>query len=205
MTITLNVMKRGIAYRILSSLHRDRSASVIKPIVGHSITTAAIIAYIVISTVVSASAALALTDAEIARLTQIQIDALETPDVSSQQLEISPNESEFSTLVKRMTAVVIDELKNRAVLMDFQPAEEIAKLIQQGAANILASGSSQKSIEEAEAQIKHLADSIVTHGDHVIGSKSTIDTKDSGEVVQIHRSAFDLALRSFCPCWPFCH
>jgi hypothetical protein len=205
MTNILNAMKRVIAYRILSSLPRALPTSVIKPTGGHSSTTAAIIAYIVISTVVSASAAEAVTDAEIARLTQIQIDALETPDVSHQQLEISPDESEFSTFVKRMTSVVIDELKNRAVLMDFQPAEEIAKLIQQGAENILASNSSQKSIKEAESQIKNLADLIVTHGDHVIGSKSTIDTNDSGEVVQIHRSAFDLALRSFCPCWPFCH
>jgi hypothetical protein len=206
MTHILNAMKREIAYCSFSGVARALPDSRIKSTGTRSITTAAIIACIVVVyTTVVASASEAVTDAENAQLTQIQIDALETPDASHPLLEISPTDSEFSILVKRMTSVVVGQLKHRGVLMDFQPAEEIARLIQQGAQNILAKNSSEDSIEDAETKIKQLADSIVTNGDHVIGAKSTTKTDASGEVVQVHRSAFDTAKRLFCPCWPFCN
>jgi hypothetical protein len=161
-------------------------------------------AILAIVVMITESEADSLSEAEIAHITQMQIYALRTPNDSHPYLARSPDESEYTALVKQMTAVVIDELNRDAILMDFQAAEEIAKLIQTGAQNILENGSSPDAIARAESKIQEFARSILEYGDHVIGSKAAIDPKNGNEVVEIHRSAFYVALRSFCPCWPFC-
>jgi hypothetical protein len=163
-----------------------------------------IIALFVLSAMLQSLDAETLTDSEDARLTQLQIDALRTPNDTHPLLVSSPGESPFTVLVKQMTAAVIDELNTNAVVVDFQAAEEIAKLIQKGAANIIASGASQNAIENAEARMKDFAKSMLADGDHVVGSKSAVAPKNGTEIVEIHRNAFYMVIHSFCPCWPFC-
>jgi hypothetical protein len=157
-----------------------------------------------LSTIVAVSAAEGPSEGETARLTQMQIDALRTPYYLHQYMETSPDDSAFVTLVKEMTAVAIDELKKDAVVMDLQAAEEIAKLIQNGARNIVAEGAAPALITAAESKIKDFTESIVEHGDQVVAPRSAIMPKGGSELVEVHKSAFYIALRSFCPCWPFC-
>jgi|SRR5208282_2424446 len=199
-----NAMKKDIAYsRYLKSPQLDRMG--LNKLVGHrSPIFCAVTAIVAMLAMIPGSEADSLTDAENARLTQMQIDALRTPNDSHPYLAISRDDSEFAALVKEMTAVVIDELNKDAALIDFQAAEEIAKLIQNGARNILANGASPDTIASAESQIQKFAKSVLVYGDHVIGSKSAKTPKNGNEVVEIHRSAFDVALHLFCPCWPFC-
>jgi hypothetical protein len=160
---------------------------------------------IAISITFLGSAADSPTATETARLTQMQIDALRTPYRSHPYLATGPGDAPLVALVKEMTSAAIDQLKTEgAVVVDPEAAEEIAKLIQKGAGTIVAVGASDASIADSESKIKEFAKSMLEHGDHVIGPKSAVVSKDGNELVEVHRNAFYIALRSFCPCWPFC-
>jgi hypothetical protein len=164
----------------------------------------AVMLILAIPNMTSGAAADGLSDADTARLTQMQIDALRTPYYSHTYLDTSPDESAFVKLVKEMTSVAINELKEEAVVMDLQAAEKIAKLIQNGASNIVAEGSSLVSITAAESKIKDFTKLILEHSDRVVAPRSAIMPKGGSELIEVHRNAFYMALRLFCPCYPFC-
>jgi hypothetical protein len=166
--------------------------------------TSAVVLLVAIFMHTEQAAAQTESDESVQRLTQLQFDALMAPYYSAPQLEISPSDSPFVALVKRLTSAAIDELRENAVEIDENAALSIAQLIQRGAKKLLDDGDTEAKTTSAESKVREFVSSILSYGKHVKGPRSARMPKGAKELVQVDRNSFQKAFFSFCPCYPFC-